>query len=184
MLHWRWLRLSGLTSKKQGWPDPLVGDSGNGGHLVYPLDLSLEEETSALLKAVLDGLARRYADQLARLNLELDQAVFNPARLTKLYGTMARKGDHTPDRPHRLSRIISLPEARQPVSRELLESIAQDTGAQEAPRDKRDGRADGSLDLAAYLNHYNSGRGEGEAPRRRPVVLSGALPVRPDPRRQ
>ena len=25
--------------ENEGWPEPLVGDSGNGGHLVYPLDL-------------------------------------------------------------------------------------------------------------------------------------------------
>ena len=45
--------------EKEGWPDPLVGDSGNGGHLVYPLDLPNGEESTALLKAVLAGLARR-----------------------------------------------------------------------------------------------------------------------------
>ena len=84
-----------------------------------------------------------YADQLARLNLELDQAVFNPARLTKLYGTMARKGDNTPDRPHRLARIISLPEARQPVPVELLKRIAQEASEARDPPDKaheQDGR--------------------------------------------
>ena len=61
-------------------------------------------------------MSLRYQDHLVRLNLELDQVVFNPARLTKLYGTTTRKGDHTQDRPHRLARIISLPEARRHVS--------------------------------------------------------------------
>jgi hypothetical protein len=32
--------------------------------------------------------------------------VFNPARIWKLYGTWARKGDDTKSRPHRLSRIF------------------------------------------------------------------------------
>jgi hypothetical protein len=145
--------------ENQGWPAPLVGDSGNGGHLVYPLDLPPGEETTALLKAVLAGVARRYADQLAERGLELDQVVYNAARITKLYGTRARKGDSTPDRPHRLSRIISLPEARVAVSRELLEiisqgGIAQVSGDQEAPRDNGKGRATG-FDLAAYLAYYN-----------------------------
>jgi len=27
--------------------------------------------------------------------------VFNPARICKLYGTLSRKGDSTPERPHR-----------------------------------------------------------------------------------
>ena len=33
-----------------------------------------------------------------------------PARITKLYGTMTRKGDHTPERPHRRSRILEIPD--------------------------------------------------------------------------
>lgn len=140
---------------KEGWPEPLVGDSGNGAHLIYPLDLPRNDDTAALLKKVLAGLARRYADQLAHLHHELDQVVFNPARLTKLYGTWTRKGDDTPDRPHRLARIISLPAARMPVSVELLKAISQGTGNQKPPRDKGNGGAAGSFDLAAYLNHYS-----------------------------
>lgn len=143
--------------EKEGWPNSLVGDSGNGAHLVYPLDLPCGDGTVALLKAMLAGLARRYADQLAHLHLELDQAVFNPARLTKLFGTMNRKGDDTQDRPHRLARIISLPETRQPVPRVLLEKIAQDGETEEPPRAKTNwtsGNARGQFDVAAYLAHY------------------------------
>lgn len=44
--------------KNQGWPEPLVGDSGNGAHLVYPLDLPPGEEISALLRTVLHDLVR------------------------------------------------------------------------------------------------------------------------------
>ena len=139
--------------ENQGWPEPLVGDSGNGGHLVFPLDLPRDDGTTALLKDVLAGLAHRYSDHLVRLNLELDQVVFNPARLTKLFGTWTRKGDSTPDRPHRLAKIISLPEARTPVPIELLKTIAQAAGKQDTPQDEGNGRADG-FDLAAYLAHY------------------------------
>jgi hypothetical protein len=141
--------------KKEGWSDPLVGDSGNGGHLVYPLDLDPSDENIALVKAVLAGLARQYADQLAVRGLNLDLTVFNPSRLIKLYGTVTRKGDNTPDRPHRLAKIISLPETRTPVPLELLKNIAQVDGEQDPLKDKGNDRADGSFDLAAYLNHYH-----------------------------
>lgn len=142
--------------EKKGWPAPLVGDSGNGAHLTFPLDLPHSEENIALLKAVLVGLIRRYADQLTARGLELDQAVFNPARLTKLYGTWTGKGDKTADRPHRLAKIIFLPETRTPVPIELLKTIAQEAGDQETPGDKGDGGAvDGNFNLEAYLNHYN-----------------------------
>ncbi|MBI4642280.1 MAG: hypothetical protein HY743_00740 [Deltaproteobacteria bacterium] len=141
--------------ENQGWSEPLVGDSGNGRHLVYPLDLPRGEETAALLKAVLAGLAQRYSDHLVRLNLELDQVVFNPARLTKLYGTMACKGDHTQDRPHRLARILSLPAARLPVPIELLEGIAQEAEPKETFGTKPlHGRTAMNFDLEGYLHHY------------------------------
>lgn len=55
-----------------------------------------------------------------------DQTVFNPARLWKLYGTTARKGDDLPERPHRLARLLHVPESETflPVSRTLLETVA------------------------------------------------------------
>ncbi len=147
---------------KAGWPEPLVGDSGNGGHLIYPLDLPNDPKSVALLKAVLEALAQRYADELKRLNLEIDLVVFNPARLTKLYGTMVRKGDNTQDRPHRMAQIISLPEIRRPVPVELLKKLSATAGAGAAvvaapaspqaqePRANEGGR----LDVGAYLKHY------------------------------
>lgn len=140
---------------KEGWPEPLVGDSGNGAHLVYPLDLPNTPESVDILKAVLKALSLRYQEHLARRNLEIDQAVFNPARLTKLYGTMVQKGDNTQDRPHRLSQIISLPQGRHPVPLDLLQKLSANGRPQGTPtRAKEAGTMEGRLDVEAYLNHY------------------------------
>jgi putative DNA primase/helicase len=140
---------------KEGWPEPLFGDSGNGAHLNYPLDLPNDPESVRLVKTMLEALALRYQEHLARLNLEIDQAVFNPARLTKLYGTMVRKGDSTTDRPHRLAQIISLPETRQPVPLELLQKLAATVQCQTQPKAKEAGRREeGRFDVETYLKHY------------------------------
>ncbi len=139
---------------KEGWPDPLVGDSGNGGHLIYPLHLPNNQESVDLIKAMSEALALRYADQLKSRNLEIDQKVHNPARLTKLYGTMVRKGDNTQDRPHRLAQIISLPEIRQPVPLELLKKLAATIPAQEPAQPQTKEPNGRRLDVAAYLAHY------------------------------
>ncbi len=139
---------------QEGWPDPLYGDSGNGAHLVYPLELENNEDNKLLLKSVLAGLAARYAEDLMVAHCELDLKVFNPARLTKLYGTVVRKGDNTKDRPHRLARIISSPDARQPVPVDLLEKIAREGEPESAQRTRPHGQAKGNFDLAAYLAHY------------------------------
>ncbi len=147
---------------KEGWSGPLVADSGNGGHLDYPLDLPNTQENVALVRAVLEALALRYQEQLLRLNLAIDQTVFNPSRLVKLYGTWVKKGDSTPDRPHRMARIVSLPAARQPVPVELLKKLAATAGAgatttatTASPQAKKP-RADagGWLDVEAYLAHH------------------------------
>ncbi len=148
-----------------GWPEPLVGDSGNGAHLIYAVDLPNTQENVALVKAALEALAVRYQEQLLRLNLEIDQMVFNPGRLVKLYGTMVRKGDNIPERPHRRAKIISLPEIRQPVLEDLLKKLSATAGAgaattattaTTASTQAKKPRADagGRLDVEAYLAHY------------------------------
>lgn len=88
---------------RRGWPEPVVADSGNGYHLLLPADWPAED--SGLARRVLNALADRYDTP----TVKVDRSVFNPARVTKLYGTWARKGDDVPDRPHRVSRILHIP---------------------------------------------------------------------------
>jgi len=86
-----------------GWPPPIMADSGNGAHLLYAIDEPSNDD--GLVKRILEALAVRFDDDL----VSIDRSVFNPARIWKLYGTPARKGDSIPDRPHRLARILELP---------------------------------------------------------------------------
>jgi hypothetical protein len=64
----------------------------------------------------------------------VDQSVFNASRITKLFGSIARKGDDIPERPHRLSRILDAPSAIEPVPRELLEELAATLKDPDPPR--------------------------------------------------
>jgi hypothetical protein len=86
--------------RRQGWPTPIVGDSGNGAHLLYRVELPTSD--GELVKRCLQALAGRFDDD----QVKIDQLVFNPSRIWKLYGTVSRKGDHVADRPHRLARIL------------------------------------------------------------------------------
>jgi hypothetical protein len=93
--------------RTQGWPEPILADSGNGGHLLYRLDLPADEREASpwdggLVERALAALAFRFTDAL----VTVDQKNFNPARIWKLCGTLAAKGDHIPERPHRLSRLL------------------------------------------------------------------------------
>ena len=91
-----------------GWPQPIIADSGNGAHLLYPIDLPNDEESKNLIRSILEFLTHRFSDSRCKV----DTANFNASRIWKVYGTISRKGDNLPDRPHRLSRIISAPMER------------------------------------------------------------------------
>lgn len=86
--------------RSQGWPEPLLADSGNGAHLLYRVELPVDD--GGLIEKALVALSFRFTDAL----VVVDEKNFNPARIWKLYGTVAAKGDHTPERPHRLSRLV------------------------------------------------------------------------------
>jgi len=136
---------------KCGGPKPLVADSGNGFHLIYKIDLPNDPASIDLIKGVLTALDRNYSTDV----VSVDTAVFNPSRISKIYGTMARKGDSTADRPHRKSGIISLPESPQPVPVDLLRSIA-DSGGRDDPKANPASikKSAHQLDVAAYLTRY------------------------------
>lgn len=86
--------------RNEGWPEPIVGDSGNGAHLLYRVDLPSDDRD--VVKRCLGALALRFDDDAVKI----DQSVFNPGRIWKLYGTVSRKGDDLTERPHRLARIL------------------------------------------------------------------------------
>ena len=106
----------------QGWPPPILADSGNGAHLLYRIDLAHDPENTAVIQRVLQALAARF-DSAA---VTVDTGVFNASRISKLYGTWACKGDSTPDRPHRVSRMLSIPPELECVSLEHLEELARE----------------------------------------------------------
>lgn len=91
---------------ERDWPEPVVGDSGNGAHLLYRVDLPNDRESLELVKGVLEALAFKFSDEA----VSVDTTTANAARIWKLYGTTARKGDDTEERPHRHSRLLEVPE--------------------------------------------------------------------------
>ena len=89
--------------RSRDWPDPVLADSGNGYHLLYRVDLPADD--GGRVERVLKALAARFDSG----RVKIDQKVFNPSRICKLPGTLARKGDHTPSRPHRRARLVEVP---------------------------------------------------------------------------
>jgi hypothetical protein len=85
------------------WPEPILADSGNGAHLLYELDLPVDD--GGFVQKTLTVLSKLFSTG----ELKVDEKVFNPARISKVYGTLTRKGVDAPERPHRLARILEAP---------------------------------------------------------------------------
>jgi hypothetical protein len=131
--------------KKQGFSEPIEGDSGNGAHLLYPIDLPNDAESLELVRSVLEALSFKFSDA----RVAVDTTTSNAARIWKLYGTTARKGDSTKDRPHRVSRLLKVPEERGLVGRRQLEAVAD-----ALPKPERKGRRitpAAEFDLEAWI---------------------------------
>jgi hypothetical protein len=103
----------------QGFPESVLADSGNGGHLLYRIDLPNDDDATRLLADFLKAVDATFSDA----HIKVDTTIFNASRIWKLYGTVARKGDDIPERPHRRSAILELPDTLACVSREVLERV-------------------------------------------------------------
>lgn len=104
------------------WPPPIQVDSGNGFHLLYRIDLPTDDE--GLISRCLKTLSEQFSDD----KLEVDTTVHNAVRLCKVPGTIARKGEHTKDRPHRRSRLLRSPKKVKAVPRRLIEDLVDECG--------------------------------------------------------
>ena len=124
-LHWLLIdldpkRLSGVSSSEEelklakqkskiirdfmsnrGFAEPICAMSGNGVHLVYRFDVPNTPENVSVFENALKVLSDKFSDE----KVEVDTTVFNPARICKLWGTIAQKGATTPERPHRKAYI-------------------------------------------------------------------------------
>lgn len=86
-----------------GWPLPLIMESGNGLHLYYPLaNLENSEAVTAQIRRTLIGLATKFDTDV----VGVDRVVYNAARITKIPGTIARKGIQTEGRPYRMAMML------------------------------------------------------------------------------
>lgn len=98
----------------------VLGDSGNGCHLAYWVLMPHDDASQDLQRDLLTALNSKFGAKLtereaaaikARQFLDVpragvDTSCHDAPRIWKLYGTTARKGPHSPERPHRLSTLI------------------------------------------------------------------------------
>ena len=103
--------------RKVGFSEPVVCDSGNGYHLLYKVSISKNDTEK--IKLFLQALGLLFDNEY----VDIDKSVFNPSRITKVYGTIARKGANTIDRPHRASGFIKIPNEIKLTSIQLIDKV-------------------------------------------------------------
>ncbi len=118
--------------KKEGFPLPIFSTSGGGFHLHYQLDMPATEKNKILLEDFMKSLANIYS--------EVDTSVSNLGRLSRLYGSVNKKGK-------RLSRIIWKEQEVQTLSEETLSLFLE-----KYPTPKKRGFVEGENDFNISKN--------------------------------
>ena len=98
----------------EGWPHPIVGDSGNGSHRLYAVELPNSREADFLVSNLLHVAARKFDTA----EVKFDKSVSNAARVTRLYGTRNQKAG-------RDSAVLSVPDPLIPVTAEQIKSVVE-----------------------------------------------------------
>lgn len=137
-----------------GFKEPIITKSGNGWHVYLPCDMPNDEEHNELVKRFLQSLSKMFSDA----SVEIDEKVFNPARIDKLIGTWAKKGSDTPDRKWRIAEIVKVPADLTPNDDALFQKIADLLPKEEpkvAPNRRPQYQGNNTpFDLVTWLNEH------------------------------
>ena len=126
----------------------IFGDSGNGAHILVRIDLPNSAESVALLQKCLLALDLQFSDSMS----SVDITTYNPARISKIYGTLAAKGDNTQERPHRLARMLKFPAQLVITPKEILEKLSAMVPV--PPKTPSNATSNARFDIVAWITKY------------------------------
>jgi len=87
----------------EGLHNPQWVHSGNGAHLYYRISaIPQTQEITQDVERFLKGLAKKFNNGI----VGIDTSVYNASRITKVIGTIARKGVESEARPYRMARLV------------------------------------------------------------------------------
>lgn len=136
--------------KEQGFYDPVVCMSGNGYHLQYRVDMPNTKQVDELVSRFLKSLGMMFSDEV----ISIDTTVANAARICKLYGTTAKKGRSTEERPWRQARIVQVPPAIEVNDKAYFEKVANLFPVQEKVPTAQSGYSRERFDVVQFMNRH------------------------------
>lgn len=136
--------------KENGFTDSIICISGNGWHIIVPVDLPCDEETNKVIKDFYTYMGSIFSDE----NVEFDEKVYTNARLTKLYSTWAKKGANVPSNPWRQSKIVYIPKELKPTPIEKIKALADLLPKEEQKPTQKVNSFNERFELEQWLNTY------------------------------
>ena len=116
-----------------GFQEPVEAMSGNGFHLLYRIAFPADKTNQRLVEKCLKVLSMLFnTDQV-----KIDTTNYNPSRICKLHGTLAQKGASTDKRPHRMSKLLSVPAEIRITDKAILGKLAAELPDEPQPKDNR-----------------------------------------------
>lgn len=139
--------------RDNGFNDPVVCMSGNGYHLMYACRIGVSQETDLLIERFINALAMLFTDE----HVDVDKKCKNRARLSKVYGTTAKKGANSDDRPWRTSYIVKAPDEVKINDIEYIKKIAN-LYPEDRPAPSPDNNwGQSKFDIESFLQKYSIG---------------------------
>lgn len=105
--------------KENNFSEPVICDSSSGYHIYYPVDMEADQQSESDVKKFFGILSNFFTDE----RVKIDKQVGDANRIMRLSGTWSRKGRNTPERPHRMAKILRYPSEMRRMSREELEAF-------------------------------------------------------------
>jgi hypothetical protein len=140
-----------LYLQELGFCEPVRAMSGNGYHLLYRIDIKNDAKAQALVEKCLKVLSALFDTP----EVKVDTTNSNPSRICKLHGTLAQKGRSTKTRPHRMSRLLSVPDQIEVTDARILLALANELPDEPEPTNNRRGgsqqNAPQEFDLPDFL---------------------------------
>lgn len=107
--------------KANSFNDCIVTFSGNGVHFFIRCALMPTEENNEIIKRFTQAMGMLFSDEY----VDIDQKIYNLARIAKIPGTYSRKGSiESKDRPQRLCYIVKYPHEQKVNDIEYFKKIA------------------------------------------------------------
>ena len=152
------LSYASMTAKKvwdflfhNGFYDYVGCVSGNGYHIMLPCDLEANEQIDNLVSDFIKVISMLFSDE----NVAIDTQVSNRARLTKLYGTVAHKGEHSALTPHRTSCFKHVPQEIKPIDKAYFEKIVAAFMTPNTRPSSENNYGRGKFSLESFLKSHN-----------------------------